>query len=93
MKLIDNMMLKISILKYGKYIDFFFLKKKMWVAFATQSFAANNINVFENTLATTINEFDINKLIKLTMLWTIGPCYFGYITCCCCKAHEYSQSV
>ena len=27
-----------------------------------------NINVFENTLAKTVNEFVINELVKLTML-------------------------
>ena len=42
-----------SNLKYGKYID---------------NFAVKNINVFENTLATIVNEFVINKLVKLTML-------------------------
>ena len=36
-------------------------------------FAAKNINVFENTLATTVNEFVINELVRLTMLWTTGP--------------------
>ena len=39
----------------------------MWVAFASQ-FCSKNINVFENTLATTVNEFVINKLVKLMML-------------------------
>ena len=29
---------------------------------------SKNIKVFENTLGTTVNEFVINKLIKLTML-------------------------
>ena len=29
--------------------------------------ALQNINVFENTLATAVNEFVINKLVKLTM--------------------------
>ena len=38
-----------------------FFAAKMWVAFA--------INVFENTLATTVNKFEIviYELIKLTM--------------------------
>ena len=31
-------------------------------------FLAKNINVFENSLATTVNEFVISKLVKLTML-------------------------
>ena len=29
----------------------------------------------KNTLATTVNEFVINELVMLTMLWTIGPWY------------------
>ena len=43
----------------------------MWVAFA--HFCSKNINVFENTLATTLNEFISNELVKLRMLWTTGP--------------------
>ena len=31
-----------------------------------------NINVFENTLVTTVNEFVIYELVKLTMLSTTG---------------------
>ena len=38
------------------------------IAKATHIFCSKNINVFENTLATTVNEFVINKLVKLTML-------------------------
>ena len=34
----------------------------------THIFAAKNIHVFENTLATTVNEFVINELVKLMML-------------------------
>ena len=34
----------------------------------THIFAAKNFNVFENTLATTVNKFVINMLVKLTML-------------------------
>ena len=46
----------------------------MWVAFASYShFCSKNINVLENTLATTVNEFVINELVKLTMLWIAGP--------------------
>ena len=53
----------------------------MWVAFfnakATHIFAAkiSIFNVSENTLATTVNKFVINELVKLTMLWTIGPSF------------------
>ena len=38
------------------------------IAGATHIFAAKNINVFENTLATTVNESVINELVKVTML-------------------------
>ena len=35
-------------------------------------FSSKNVNVFENTLATTVHEV-INKLVNLTMLWTTVP--------------------
>ena len=38
------------------------------IAKATYIFFSKNINVFENTLATTINELVINELVKLMML-------------------------
>ena len=53
-------------MKYGKYTDIFCWK--MWVAFAVHkllTFLQQNINVFENTLATTVKEFVINELICL----------------------------
>ena len=65
-------------LEYGKYIDIF--AEKMWVAFALQklhTFLQQNNNAFENTLATIVNEFVINKLVNLTMLQTTGPKYLG----------------
>ena len=45
----------------------------MCVAFALQKLLTflqkkKKINVFGNTLATTVNEFVINELVKLTML-------------------------
>ena len=43
------------------------------IAKAIHIFAAKNVNVFENNLATTVNEFVINKLVKLTILCTTGP--------------------
>ena len=36
-------------------------------------FCSKNINVFENTLATTVKKFVINKLVKLKLLWTAVP--------------------
>ena len=32
------------------------------------AFYRKNINIIENTIATTVNEFVINELVKLTML-------------------------
>ena len=37
-------------------------------------FLQQKYHVFENTLTTTVNEFVIYELVKLTMLWTIEPC-------------------
>ena len=34
---------------------------------------SKNVNVFENILATIVNEFVINKLVKLKILWTTRP--------------------
>ena len=48
----------------------FFAEKKKWVVLIRKSylhFLQQNINVFENTLATTVDEFVINELDKLTM--------------------------
>ena len=48
----------------------------MWITFALQkllTFLQQNISVFENTLATIVNEFVINEVLKLTMLWTTRP--------------------
>ena len=67
-KLLTNVTLKD--LEIGKYIDIF--AEKMWVA-CYLHFCSKAINVFENALATTVYEFVINKLVKLTMLWTTGP--------------------
>ena len=38
-----------------------------------RTFCSKYINVFWKTLATIFNEFAINKLDKLRMLWTTGP--------------------
>ena len=52
-----------------------FFAKNFWVAALQKlpTFLHKIINVFENTLATTVNEFVINELVKLMMLWTTGP--------------------
>ena len=53
-----------------------FFAEEIRVAFALQSyshFLSKNLNVFENTLDTTVNKFVINELVKLKVLWTTGP--------------------
>ena len=55
--------------------------EKIWEALALQellTFFQQIISMyFKNTLATTLNKFVINKLVKLTMPWTTGPRIFG----------------
>ena len=46
---------------------------------SSSHFCSKNVNVFENTLATIVNEFLINELVKLTKLWSAGPCIFYII--------------
>ena len=67
-----------SFLKYGKYIDIFCCKmmSSFYIAKPTHIFAAKRVIVFENILTATVNEFVINKLVKLTVLWTTGLWYF-----------------
>ena len=57
-------------MKYSKTLIFFANKNvsSFCIAKSTHIFAAKNINVFENTLATTVNKFVLNGLVKLTML-------------------------
>ena len=43
---------------------------------ATHIFCSKNINISENTLATTAKEFVIIELVKLTMLWATGSWSF-----------------
>ena len=54
-----------------------FFAEKMWVAFAVQKqlmfFSAKNIRVLHIESAKTVNEMTLNKLVKLTTLWTTGP--------------------
>ena len=45
----------------------FFDEKCEYIAKATLIFCSENIDVFEYTLATIVNEFVINELVKLTM--------------------------
>ena len=57
-----------------------FLLKKMWVAFAVQKlltfFSTKNIRILYIESAKTVNEMTLNVLVKLTTLWTTGPCSF-----------------
>ena len=51
-----------------------FFAEKMWVAFAVQkllTFFAEKIS--EYCTLNLVNEMTLNKLIKLTTLWTTGP--------------------
>ena len=58
-----------------------FAEKYEWLLHS--HFCSKTINVFENALATTVNESVINELVKLTMLWTTGP-WFD-----CVNVHAY----
>ena len=61
------------VLNLTKLVTNVTLKFLSWNMAYIDIFAAKNINVFENTLATTVNEFVINELIKLTLLCRTGP--------------------
>ena len=54
-----------------------FFAEKMWVPFAVQKlltfFSAKNIRILYIESAKTVNEMILNKLFKLTTLWTTGP--------------------
>ena len=66
------MHVKISILKYDKYFDTFCWNNVS--SFCSYSnFCTKNIKEFENTLATKVNEFVINTLVKVMMFLTTGP--------------------
>ena len=62
-----------------------FLLKKMWVAFAVQkllTFFQQKISdycvlIHKNIVyLKTVNEMTLNDLVKLTTLWTTGPCFW-----------------
>ena len=59
-----------------------FFAEKMWVAFAVQKlltfFQQKNFRILYIESAKTVNEMTLNKLVKLTTLWTIGPWYFSF---------------
>ena len=43
---------------------------------ATHIFSAKNIRILYIESAKMVNEMTLNELVKLTMLWTTGPCIF-----------------
>ena len=47
--------------------------EKMWVA--THIFSAQNFRKLYIESAKIVNEMALNELVKLTTLWTTGPCY------------------
>ena len=54
-----------------------FFAEKMWVAFAVQkllTFFQQKISEIYIESAKTVNEMTLNELVKLTTLWTTGPC-------------------
>ena len=59
-----------------------FFAEKMWVAFALQKlltfFSAKNIRILYSESARTVNKMTLNEPVKLTTLWTTGPCLFGF---------------
>ena len=57
-------------------ICWIFFAEKMWVAFAvaTYIFSAKNIRILYVESAKIVNEMTLNELVKLTALWTTGPC-------------------
>ena len=57
-----------------KYAEIFCWKNVS--SFCTHIFSAKNIR----KLYKTVNELTLNELVKLTMLWTTGPCIFCFWT-------------
>ena len=53
----------------------------MWVAFATHIFSAKNFRKLYIESVKTVNKMTLNELVKLTTLWTTGPCLI-YTTGC-----------
>ena len=66
---------KIYIEWYSNILKFF--AEKMWAA--THIFSAKDIRILYIESAKTVNKMTLNKLIKLTTLWTTGPLIFGQL--------------
>ena len=66
-----------------------FFAEKMWAAFAMQKlltfFSAKNIRILYIVSAKIFNEMTLNKLVKLTTLWTTGPRIIAYFFLFCNK--------
>ena len=60
-----------------KYAEIFYWKNvsSFCSAKATDIFSAKNIRILCIESAKTVNEMTLNKLVKLTTLWTTGPWY------------------
>ena len=72
-----------------KYAEIFCWKNvsSFCIAKATHIFSAKNIRILYIESARTVNEMTLNKLVKLTTLWTTRPSYLGnqkiaVIGCC-----------
>ena len=72
-----NDSLKFTLIR--KYSDIFCWKNvnSFCSAKATHIFSAKNIRILCIESAKTVNEMTLNELVKLTMLWTTGPCYLN----------------
>ena len=64
-----------------KYAEIFCWKNvsSFCIANATHIFSAKNIRILCIESAKTANEMTFNELVKLTMLWTTGPCKLFFI--------------
>ena len=66
-----------------KYAEIFLWKNvsSFCSAKATHIFSAKNIRILYIKSAKTVIEMTLNKLVKLTTLWTTGPCAFVFHQC------------
>ena len=70
-----------------KYAEIFCWKNvsSFCSAKATHIFSAKNIRILYIESAKTVNKMTLNKLVKLTTLWTTGPSIIFYCTWFFCK--------
>ena len=62
-----------------KYAEIFCWKNVS--AKATHIFSAKNFRILYIESAKPVNEMTLNELVKLTTLWTTGPCNFMLFYC------------